>query len=90
MDSIVTVILRLQHDRFCYLGMLCSHPSATTVQPQPQHHPLSDSALVIEDFVSEEEAGLLYDEVQPLLKRLRYETDHWDGVSRLCFYRAPD
>ena len=41
--------------------------------------------LYIEDFISsEEESCLLYD-VEKALKRLKYEYDHWDGVS-CCIY----
>lgn len=33
-----------------------------------------------EEFVSEQEEQHIYDEVQPRLKRMRYETAHWDDV----------
>lgn len=44
---------------------------------------LAPSLLVQEDFISEEEEQELLDEVEPYLKRLRYEYDHWDDVSEL-------
>lgn len=34
-----------------------------------------------EDFVSEEEEGMLLKEVEPYLKRQKYQFDHWDDVS---------
>ena len=41
---------------------------------------MKNDIRVVEDFVSEEEEKLLIDEVEPYLKRLRYEKDHWDDV----------
>lgn len=34
-----------------------------------------------EDFVSEQEQGILVKEVEPYLKRQKYQYDHWDDVS---------
>ncbi|XP_069696453.1 alpha-ketoglutarate-dependent dioxygenase alkB homolog 7, mitochondrial-like [Periplaneta americana] len=34
--------------------------------------------VVVEDFLSEEEEKSLHSEVEPYMKRLRYEFDHWD------------
>jgi hypothetical protein len=36
---------------------------------------------VIEDFLDEEEERSIYEEVEPHMRRLRYEFDHWDDVS---------
>jgi alkylated DNA repair protein alkB family protein 7 len=36
---------------------------------------------VIEDFLNEEEEQSLHEEVEPYMRRLRYEFDHWDDVS---------
>ena len=38
--------------------------------------------LIYEDFISEDEEQSLLSEVEPYLKRLRYEKDHWDNVSK--------
>ncbi|XP_069694241.1 alpha-ketoglutarate-dependent dioxygenase alkB homolog 7, mitochondrial-like [Periplaneta americana] len=35
---------------------------------------------VVEDFLSEEEEKSLHCEVEPYMKRLRYEFDHWDDA----------
>ena len=40
----------------------------------------SESFLLYDDFVSEEEEQKLVKEVEPHLKRLVYEKDHWDEV----------
>jgi len=42
---------------------------------------VSENVRVYEDFISEDEESSLVDEVQPYLKRLKYEHDHWDDVS---------
>ena len=36
---------------------------------------------VIEDFLNEEEEKAMHEEVEPHMRRLRYEFDHWDDVS---------
>lgn len=36
---------------------------------------------ICEDFVSEDEEGVLLKEVEPYLKRQKYQFDHWDDVS---------
>lgn len=36
---------------------------------------------VLPDFVSEAEEASLLAELEPYLKRMRYEFDHWDNVS---------
>lgn len=37
--------------------------------------------LIIEDFLTVSEEESLFAEVEPYMKRLRYEFDHWDDVS---------
>ena len=41
---------------------------------------VSDDFLVFKDFISKDEENRLYEEVQPQLRKLRYEKDHWDNV----------
>jgi len=36
---------------------------------------------VVEDFLNEEEEKSLLEEVEPYMRRLKYEFDHWDDVS---------
>lgn len=38
---------------------------------------------VVENFLSGEEENSILKEIEPYLKRLRYEFDHWDDVSFL-------
>jgi len=45
---------------------------------------VTESLQVYEDFISEDEERSLMNEVEPYLKRLKYEQDHWDDVSDLC------
>lgn len=42
---------------------------------------LARDISVIDDFISDEEEQALLKEVEPHLKRLRYQKDHWDNVS---------
>lgn len=37
--------------------------------------------VVQENFLTNSEEKSLFDEVEPYMKRLRYEFDHWDDVS---------
>lgn len=46
---------------------------------------------VLPDFISEHEEASLLAELEPVLKKMRYEFDHWDNVSsntnlKLQFY----
>jgi alkylated DNA repair protein alkB family protein 7 len=38
------------------------------------------SFFVYRNFINEEEEMSLFNEVEPYLKRLHYEQDHWDDV----------
>ena len=42
---------------------------------------LAKDMLVFPDFLSQAEEESLLKEVEPYMKRLRYEFDHWDNVS---------
>ncbi len=44
---------------------------------------LSESFLVYEDFITKEEEDSLLAELEPYLRKLRYESSHWDDVSIL-------
>lgn len=39
--------------------------------------------LIMQNFVSPAEEDSFLKEIEPYLKRLRYEFDHWDDVRRL-------
>jgi len=41
---------------------------------------LESSLSLIPDFISEEEESSLFDEVNPYLRKLRYEKSHWDDA----------
>ncbi len=45
-----------------------------------EHAEIINSMLVCEDFLSAAEENSLFDEIEPYIKRLRYEFDHWDDV----------
>lgn len=38
--------------------------------------------IVHKDFITSEEEQCILDEIEPYLKRMRYEIDHWDDVRR--------
>lgn len=42
---------------------------------------------VLPNFITSEEEENLMKEVEPILKRRRYEFDHWDNVSILFEYK---
>lgn len=43
---------------------------------------LYDTMKVLPNFISEKEENMLVQEVDPYMKRLRYEFSHWDNVSK--------
>lgn len=44
---------------------------------------LEKDMIVYEDFITKEEEQSLLNEIEPYMKRLKYEYDHWDNVSKL-------
>lgn len=44
---------------------------------------LYDTMKVLPNFISEKEEDMLVQEVDPYMKRLRYEFSHWDNVSNI-------
>lgn len=50
----------------------------------PELKPVFDTDLqIIENFISVDEEASLLAEIEPYIKRLRYEYDHWDDVNTL-------
>lgn len=41
-----------------------------------------EGMTVHKDFITDAEEKSILDEIEPYLKRMRYEFDHWDDVSR--------
>lgn len=44
---------------------------------------LRDTMKVLPNFISEKEEVILIQEVDPYMKRLRYEYSHWDNVGKM-------
>lgn len=42
---------------------------------------IAQGMLIHDDFITAKEEDALFNEVEPYLKRLRYEYSHWDDVS---------
>ena len=40
-----------------------------------------EAIIIKEDFIDEKEENLILSEIEPYMKRLRYEFDHWDDVN---------
>lgn len=43
---------------------------------------VSENLLVYDDFITEEEETMLYEEVKPYLEKRSYQNEHWDDVSK--------
>lgn len=66
-------------------AVLSRCPNYMQLSPDFEHNePLAgsfiDSMLVVENFLSETEEKSILDEVEPYMKKLHYEFDHWDDV----------
>ena len=70
---------RVERDRVSFITEGCSIEELEKVQDL-----VVGNLEICEEFVSEEEEGLLLKEVEPYLKRQKYQYDHWDDVSRKC------
>lgn len=44
---------------------------------------ISKDVAILKDFISEEEEQVLFDEINPYIRRLPYEDSHWDDVCNL-------
>lgn len=42
---------------------------------------LEKDLILIEDFINEKEEESILSEIEPYVKKLRYEYDHWDQVN---------
>lgn len=69
-------VLREEEARISFRTDGCSIEELEKVQDL-----VSGNLEIRENFVSEEEEGLLLKEVEPYLKRQKYQYDHWDDVS---------
>lgn len=49
---------------------------------------LHDTMKVLPNFISEKEEDILVQEVDPYMKRLRYEYSHWDNVGKMSNVHA--
>lgn len=54
------------------------------VWPGEMKKVLKECCTVIPNFISEEEEASLLNEINPHMKRMRYEKSHWDDV---CFVK---
>lgn len=64
-----------------YSNLIYFHPE----WPQSLMEKFKGSCLIIPDFISMSEENSLLQEIEPHMKRLRYETEHWDG--QIYLYR---
>lgn len=54
--------------------------------PTNESHSFLNDMIVVEDFLTVDEEELIIKEVDPYMKRLRYEFDHWDDVRASLFF----
>ncbi|XP_068728018.1 alpha-ketoglutarate-dependent dioxygenase alkB homolog 7, mitochondrial-like [Montipora capricornis] len=66
---------RVERDRVSFITEGCSIEELEKVQDL-----VVGNLEICEEFVSEEEEGLLLKEVEPYLKRQKYQYDHWDDA----------
>ena len=67
------------HDSTC--DQKSTLPNYIDGSDQETSYIIARDLLVLQDYISEEEEQSLVAEVDPYMKRLRYESQHWDGVS---------
>lgn len=48
---------------------------------------LHNTMKILPNFISEKEEEVLMREIEPYMKRLRYEYSHWDNVSTMLMCR---
>ena len=65
-------VLDIQHD-----------VNSISCDDKPTKDIILQDMLIYNDFITEEEEKSLFNEVEPYLKRMRYEYNHWDNVSEV-------
>ena len=65
-------LLDIQHD-----------VSSIYCDDKPTKDIILQDMLIYNDFITKEEEESLFNEVEPYLKRMRYEYSHWDNVSEV-------
>lgn len=48
--------------------------------PKEVHKKFLNDMVVIDNFISPDDEKSMMDEIEPYLKRMRYERDHWDDA----------
>lgn len=86
---LVTLAIRRLCSASAITGAASSHiikPSPSLIYPYGEKvtELIGDSMQVFEDYISEEEETNLMRELELTLKKLRYESSHWDHVS-VCY-----
>jgi alkylated DNA repair protein alkB homolog 7 len=56
--------------------------------PEKEQKQFIDDMNIVEDFLSVDEENKFSEELEPYLKRMRYEFDHWDDVSKIKIFIA--
>ena len=69
-ENTYSKVLDIQHDA-----------SSISCDDKPTKDIILQDMLIYNDFITEEEEKSLFNEVEPYLKRMRYEYNHWDNVS---------
>ncbi|CAH1775034.1 unnamed protein product [Owenia fusiformis] len=57
----------------------CQHPYITASDKET-FEALKNDVILYEDFITVEEEQAILKEIEPYMRRLRYEYDHWDGA----------
>ena len=57
--------------------------SCISCDDKPTKDIILQDMLIYNDFITEEEEESLFNEVEPYLKRMRYEYNQWDNVSEV-------
>lgn len=68
---------KINNFNYLYFHPTCSLNSTKEIQL---------SFTVIKNFINDEEEHNLLKDIEPHLKNLKYEFDHWDDVSYLFFF----
>lgn len=92
----IEIIYKFSSTSNCYNESAASSVASNQTVSKPPHYinfvdnwpsnekeNILNDFFVLPDFVSVEEEEALIEEIDPYMKRLKYEFDHWDDVRSL-------
>lgn len=78
----------LSTDNLARYSLSRNHSNKIVVSTADRKEELENTMRVIADFITPEEEESLMEEIDPYMRRLRYEQSHWDDVNIITMIKS--